>query len=137
MQHSRYRDWLRAGCSGDRIPVGARYSALLQNGPGAHPASCKIGTGFFLWVKSGRGVTLTPLPLLVPWSRKSIAIPLLPLWAVRSGQSFSACTVQLYLYSSYGPYGLYRVSVPVQGCNLPSPFCYSCTKLQPIAPTVL
>jgi len=28
----------------------------------------------------------------------------------------SACTVQLYLYSPYGPYGLYRASVPVQGC---------------------
>ena len=43
-------------------------------------------------VKSGRGVTLTPHPLLVPWSRKSRAIPLLPLWAVRPGQSLSACT---------------------------------------------
>ena len=29
-------------------------------------------------------------------------------------QSPSACTVQLYLYSPYGPYGLYRPSVPVQ-----------------------
>jgi len=28
-------------------------------------------------------------------------------------------TVQLYLYSPYGPYGLYRASVPVQGCTLP------------------
>jgi len=28
-------------------------------------------------------------------------------------------TVQLYLYSSYGLYGLYRASVPVQGCTLP------------------
>ena len=28
--------------------------------------------------------------------------------------SLSACTVQLYLYSPYGPYGLYRASVPVQ-----------------------
>jgi hypothetical protein len=27
--------------------------------------------------------------------------------------------VELYLYSPYGPYGLYRVSVPVQGCILP------------------
>jgi hypothetical protein len=27
--------------------------------------------------------------------------------------------VELYLYSPYGPYGLYRVSVPVQGCTLP------------------
>ena len=43
-------------------------------------------------VKSGRGVTLTPHPLLVPWSRKSRAIPLLALWAVRPVQSLSACT---------------------------------------------
>ena len=33
-------------------------------------------------VKSGRGVMLTPHPLLVLWSRKGRAIPLLPLWAV-------------------------------------------------------
>jgi len=44
----------------------------------------------------------------------STAIPLFPLWAVRPVQSLSACTVQLYLYSPYGPYGLYRVSVPVE-----------------------
>jgi len=42
------------------------------------------------------------------------AIPLLPLWAVRPVQSLSACTLHLYLYSPYGPYGLYRASVPVQ-----------------------
>ena len=70
----------------------ARFSALVQTGPGAHPASCTIGTGSFPGVKSGRGVTLAPHPLLVPWSRKSRAIPLLPLWAVRSVQSLSACT---------------------------------------------
>jgi hypothetical protein len=28
--------------------------------------------------------------------------------------------VELYLYSPYGPYDLYRASVPVQGCTLPS-----------------
>jgi len=43
-------------------------------------------------VKSGRGVTLTPHPLLVLWSWKSRAIPLLPLWAVRPVQSLRACT---------------------------------------------
>jgi len=48
----------------------------------------------------------------------STAIPLLPLWAVRPVQSLSACTVQLYLYSPYGPYGLYRASVTVQGRTL-------------------
>jgi hypothetical protein len=31
-------------------------------------------------------------------------------------------TVELYLYSPYGPYGLYRASVPVQGCTLPLPY---------------
>jgi hypothetical protein len=28
-------------------------------------------------------------------------------------------TVELYLYFPYGLYGLYRTSVPVQGCTLP------------------
>jgi hypothetical protein len=37
----------------------------VQTGPGAHPASCTMGTGSFLGVESGRGVTLTPHPLLV------------------------------------------------------------------------
>ena len=93
--------------------MGARFSAPVQTGAGAHQASCTMGTGSFPGVNSGRGLTLTT-HLLVPWSRKSRAIPLLPLWAVRPVQSLSACTVQLYLYSPYGPYGLYRASVPVQ-----------------------
>jgi hypothetical protein len=42
-------------------------------------------------VKIGQGVTLTPHPLLVPWSWKSSPIALLPLWAVRFVQSLSAC----------------------------------------------
>ena len=52
----------------DRIPVEARFSAPIHTGPGAHPASCTIGTGSFPRIKSGRGVTLTPHPLLVLWS---------------------------------------------------------------------
>jgi len=75
--------------------MGARFSAPLQTGPGAHPASCIMGTGSFPGVKSGRGVTLTHHPLVVPWSRKCTAIPLL----------------------LYGQYGLYRASVPVQGVH--------------------
>ena len=47
---------------------GARFFAPVQTGPGAHPASCTMGTGSFTRVKNGRGVTLTPHPLLVPWS---------------------------------------------------------------------
>ena len=41
---------------------GARFSAPVQTRPGAHPASCTMSTGSFPWVKSGRGVTLTPHP---------------------------------------------------------------------------
>ena len=70
----------------------ARFSASVQTSPGVHPASCTMGTGSFLGVKFGRCVTLNPYPLIVLWSRKSRAIPLLPLWAVRPAQSLSACT---------------------------------------------
>ena len=62
IMYSRYSDWLGAGKSGDRILVGARFPAPVQTGPGAHPASCTMDTGSFLWAKSGRGVTLTPHP---------------------------------------------------------------------------
>ena len=42
---------------GDRIPVGAKFSAPVQNGPGAQSASCTMGTVSFLEVKRpGRGV---------------------------------------------------------------------------------
>jgi hypothetical protein len=50
----------------DRIPVGARFSAPVQSGPWAHSASYTMGSGSFPGEKSGRGVTLTPHPLLVP-----------------------------------------------------------------------
>jgi hypothetical protein len=76
--------------------------------------SCTMGTGSFLGVNSGWGVTVTSHPLLVPLVMKeqsytstppmgrtactepqclySRAIPLLPLWAVRPVQTLSACT---------------------------------------------
>ena len=79
--------------------LGAKFSAPVQTGTGAHPVSYTMGTGSFPGAKSGRGVRLTPHPLLVPWSWKSRAISLLP----------------------YGTYGLYRASVPVQGWPLPLP----------------
>ena len=70
---------LRAGRSGDRIPVVTRFSTTVQTGPRAHPASCKMGTEFFLGVMCSRGVLLTTHPLLVPRSWKRRAVPLLPL----------------------------------------------------------
>jgi len=76
--------------------VGSRFSAPVQTGRGGHSATCTIGTGSFPGVKSCLGVMLTPHPLQVLRSKKSRAIPLLPLWVVRPVQSLSA----LYLFFS-------------------------------------
>ena len=46
--------------------LGREFSAPVQTGPGAHPASRTVGTGSFPGVKSGRRVTLIPHPFLVP-----------------------------------------------------------------------
>ena len=62
----------------------------------------------------------------VPQCLYNTAIPLLTLWAVRPVQNLSACTVELYLYSPYGLYGLYRALVPVQ---------YSYTSTPPVGHT--
>ena len=88
---------LQAGRSGDRILVGVRFSAPVQTGPGAYPASCTMGTVSFPRVQSGRGVT--PHPLLAQWSRNSRAIPLfLPMGR-------TACTEPQCLYK--GAFYLY------------------------------
>ena len=87
---------------------GARFSAPVQTGPGAHPASCTMGTGSFQGVKSGRGVTLTPHPLRVPSSRKGRDIPLLPLRSVRPVQSLSACTGVTFTFLPVFPILLLR-----------------------------
>jgi hypothetical protein len=59
---SRFSDWLRAGRSGDRIPVGARFFAHVQIGPGAHPSSYTMGTGSFPGVKRPGNDADHPLP---------------------------------------------------------------------------
>jgi hypothetical protein len=45
------------------IPVGARFFAHVHTGPGAHPASCTMGTGSFPGVKRpGHGTDHPPPP---------------------------------------------------------------------------
>jgi len=87
---------------------GARFSAPVQTGPGAHPTSCTMGTGSFPGGKEQPGRDADPSP---------------PSSAVGHER------VELYLYSPYEPYGLYKASVPVQGWTLPFkdawPFCAS------------
>jgi hypothetical protein len=46
-----------------KIPVGARFFAHVQTGPGTHPVSCTMGTGSFPGVKwPGRGADHPPPP---------------------------------------------------------------------------
>ena len=82
---------------------GARFSTPIQTGPVAQPASCTRGTGSFPGVKSSRGVTLTPHTLLVLWSWKGRAIPLLPLWVIQPVQSLSACTRVTFTFYFFTP----------------------------------
>jgi hypothetical protein len=68
-QRSRYSDSLRAGRPGDRIPVGARFSAPVQTGHGAHPASYTVGTGSFPGIKR-LGCDVDHPPHLAPRLKK-------------------------------------------------------------------
>jgi hypothetical protein len=67
----------------------------VQNGPGAHPASCTMGTGSFPAIKCGRDVTLTTHPFLAPRSWKSRTISLSPLGHYRA---CNGVTLPLPLY---------------------------------------
>ena len=43
---------IAAGRSGDRIPVGARFSVPIETGSEAHPAHYTMGSGCFPGVKA-------------------------------------------------------------------------------------
>jgi len=75
--------------------VGARFSALVQTGP---PSLLYNGYRVFPGGKERPGRDADPSSL---------------------SSAVGHERVELYLYSPYGPYGLYRASVPVQGCLLP------------------
>jgi len=65
-QRSWYSDSLRAERAVDRIPVGERrFSAPVQTGPGAHPASYTMRTGSFPGVKGPGRVVDHPPPFRV------------------------------------------------------------------------
>jgi len=76
------------GQSGDRIPVGARFSTPIQTGCGAHPASYTNGTWTFPVVKLPGCVVEHPSPSSAEVKE----------------------TVKLYICSASGAFGLSRVN---------------------------
>ena len=78
---------IRYGLDGPGIESqwgGARFSAAVQTGPEAHPASYTMGTGSFPRVKRpGCGVTLTTHPHLAPRLRKKWNYTSTPLLGLR------------------------------------------------------
>jgi hypothetical protein len=65
----------------EKVPVGDRFSAPVHTGPGAHPASYTMGTGFF--------------PPGVKWPGRSVNHPPPSKAEVKE-------TVELYLFSPSG-----------------------------------
>jgi hypothetical protein len=106
---------LRAGWSGIESRWGRDFPSA-QTGPGAHPASCKMGTGSFAGVKYGGGVLLTTHPLLVPRSWKSRAIPLYP----PSG-SHRACNDNTLPFTACKEKNDYLTTTEIPTCTKVSP----------------
>jgi len=78
-------------------------------------ASVPVQYGYTCTCPMGRTACTEPQCLY------SIAIPVLSQLVLRPLQSLSACTVYLYRYFAYGPYGPYRASVPVQYSKTSTP----------------
>jgi hypothetical protein len=96
---SLHSGWLRAGRSGYRNPVWGRdFPHLSRLALGSPPSLLYNGYRVFPAGKErpGRDADPSPPPSAVGHER-----------------------VELYLYSPYGPYGLYRASVPVLRWPLP------------------
>ena len=76
---SWYSNSLRPGRSGDRIPVGARFSAPVWTGSGVHPNLYTMNTGSFPGVKLPRaGVYYSPSSSAEVKER--VELYLYPLW---------------------------------------------------------
>jgi hypothetical protein len=86
---------VRAGRSGDRIPVGVRFSTPVQTGPGVHSDSCvmykdRVSFPEVKWPRRGND----HLPHLAPRSKKAYSYISNPHWAF---MDCSGVNLPLYL----------------------------------------
>ena len=80
------------GSPGIESRWGARFSAPVQTGPGAHPTSCTMGTGSSPGGKERPGRDDDPSPLLVPRSKNRVELylysPLRVFVAYKKGETY-------------------------------------------------
>jgi hypothetical protein len=117
-QHSRYSNSIRAGRFGDRIPVGARFSAPVQTEPRAHPAFYTMGTDrLYLGgrvKRSGRGVDHPPH--LAPRLKvEYLYSPSEPSWPVLAWTLLFRQSKFTQLYFAKSSASAWRIFTDIQG----------------------
>ena len=115
-QRSRYSDWLQAGRSGDRIPVGGEIFRTCPDRPWGPPSLLYSGYWVFPGGKERPGRDADPTPPSSAVVKKGQSYTSTPLWAVRPVQSLSACTRVHFLhfrimYQKYFNFYIVRILV--------------------------
>ena len=98
-------------------PGGGEIFLTCPGRPWGPPSLLYNGYRVFPGGKERPGRNADTLPLLVPWSRKSRAIPLLPLWAVRPVQRLSACSRVNFTLSSVSKSVVLQSLICVDDCS--------------------
>ena len=101
-------------------PRGFQSNAVFSIIPVYLRNVCPIHFLLFIWISIGFFLVILHISSFVNLSIHFIFI--IRHLLISSSSAVGHERIELYLYSPYGPYGLHRASVPVQGCTLPLPF---------------